>query len=516
MRSQMIFAVLCIPVLLEAQTPEQDVLTVVHQMFDGMRNADSASVRAVFAPGARFASIDMRATPPSVRYDSVGGWINGIAGSNRRWREEIYDVQVKVDGDMAHVWSPYTFYLDGKWNHCGVNSIELLKVNGAWKLTQLSDTRKREACRDPLGTGPRTQTPPRTPEQIQTALQTLLDSARAAGAWPGATLAVALPDGRVLAVASGHSDTSTKVPMRVSDRLLSGSVGKTYVAAVALQLVAEGKLDLDAKVSKYLGGESWFTRLPNARDITARQLMNHTSGLVRYEFMSATSDSLKANPMKVWAPVDRLRMIFDSKAPFAAGADWEYSDTNFIVLGMIIETITGRPYYDELRRRILEPHKLANTIPSDRPTLPGVVNGYAGPKNSLGGFDATLVNGRMAINPQMEWTGGGIASTTAELAQWAKILYEGRAFAPELLPQMLTGVPAKLGPNSKYGLATILRETAIGSSVGHSGFMPGYATDMMYWPATRVAAALQVNVTDPYPRGMGQVLVRAARIVRGE
>ena len=516
MRSHTIFASLCVPFLLGAQTPEQDVLRVVNQMFDGMRNADSASVRAVFVPGARFASIDARATPPAVRYDSVGGWINAIAGSNRRWREEIYDVQVKVDGDMAHVWSPYTFYLDNKWNHCGVNSMELLKVNGAWKLTQLSDTRKREACRDPLGTGPRPQTPPRTPEQIQTALQTLLDSARTAAAWPGATLAVALPDGRVVAVASGHSDTSAKIPMKTTDRLLSGSVGKTYVAAVALQLVAEGKLDLDAKVAKYLGSEPWFARLPNAQDITVRQLMNHTSGLVRYEFMSATSDTLKANPMKVWTPVDRLRMIFDSKAPFAAGADWEYSDTNFIVLGMIIETITGRTYYDELRRRILEPHKLANTIPSDRPQLPGVVNGYAGPKNTLGGFDATLVNGRMAINPQMEWTGGGIASTTAELAQWAKILYEGRAFAAELLPQMLNGVPAKLGPNSRYGLATILRETPIGSTVGHSGFMPGYATDMMYWPATRVAAALQVNVTDPYPRGMGQLLVRAARIVRGE
>jgi hypothetical protein len=150
-----------------AQSPaEQEVLKVVHQMFDGMRNADSAAVRAVFVPGARFASIDARATPPSVRYDSVSGWIAGIAGSNKRWNEQIYEVQVKVDGDMAHVWSPYTFYLDGKWNHCGVNSMELLKVNGAWKLTQLSDTRKREACRDPLGGGPRQPMPPGTPAPV--------------------------------------------------------------------------------------------------------------------------------------------------------------------------------------------------------------------------------------------------------------------------------------------------------------------------------------------------------------
>lgn len=155
MRLYSALIVVCVPAILAAQTPQQDVMKVVTQMFDGMRNADSASVRAVFAPGARFASVDVRATPPAVRYDSVGGWINGIASSNKRWNEQVYDITVAVDADMAHVWAPYTFYLDGKWNHCGVDSIELLKVGGAWKVTQLSDTRSREKCRDPLGTGPR-------------------------------------------------------------------------------------------------------------------------------------------------------------------------------------------------------------------------------------------------------------------------------------------------------------------------------------------------------------------------
>src|SRR5690349_888480 len=159
MRIHSIILALCVPVVLAAQTPERDVMKVVNQMFDGMRNADSASVRAVFAQGARFASVDTRATPPAVRYDSVGGWINGIAGSNKQWDEQIYDVKVHVDGEMAHVWAPYTFYLGGKWNHCGIDSMELLKINGAWKLTQLSDTRSRENCKDPLGTGPRPQTP---------------------------------------------------------------------------------------------------------------------------------------------------------------------------------------------------------------------------------------------------------------------------------------------------------------------------------------------------------------------
>src|SRR6185369_2154040 len=168
-------------------------------------------------------------------------------------------------------------------------------------------------------------------------------------------------------------------PMRPTDRMLQGSVGKTYVAAVAMQLVGEGKLDLDAKIERYLGREPWFGRLPNAHDITVRQLMRHTSGLVRYEFQPAATAALRANPFKEWAPEERLSYILDSKAPFAAGQGWEYSDTNYIVLGMIIERLLGEPYYAAVRKRVLEPLALRNTLPSDRRALPGVVVGYAGP-----------------------------------------------------------------------------------------------------------------------------------------
>ena len=342
-------------------------------------------------------------------------------------------------------------------------------------------------------------------------LQHKLDSVRAANRWPGASLAVALADGTRLAVASGMADTLRKVPMRPADRLLQGSVGKTYVSAVALQLVHEKKLDLDARISTYLGREPWFSRLPNAADITVRQLMNHTSGLVRYEFQPAFTAALRADPFKSWTAEERLAFILGTQPPFAAGAGWEYSDTNYIVLGMIIERLTGNSYYAELRRRILDPLGLVNTIPSDRPDLPGLANGYAGPRNELGGYDASLVNGRMAANPGLEWTGGGIASTTEDLARWAQLLYEGKAFDPSLLPVLLDGVPARLGRDAKYGLGVIIRPTPLGITYGHSGFFPGYATEVIYYPDTRLALALQVNVTDPYPRGMVAVLVEVAR-----
>ncbi len=342
-------------------------------------------------------------------------------------------------------------------------------------------------------------------------LQPLADSARDAGKFPGLTLGVAMTDGGACAVASGFADTSARIPLTPASRMLQGSVGKTYVAAVAMQLVQEGKLELDAKIAKYLGNRPWFNRLPNAADITVRELMNHTSGLVRYEFDPRATAIFRSQPMKVWTPEERLAFLFDTRADFAAGQGWDYSDTNYIVLGMIIEQLTGHSYYAELERRILKPLKFANTIPSDRPELPGVANGYAGPHNELGGYDASIVNRKMAVNPQLEWTGGGVASTADDLARWGFLLYTGKAFDPQLLPQVLDGVPAKLGPNTRYGLGVILRDTPLGPAYGHSGFFPGYATEMLYLPNLKIALAVQVNITDPYPRGMVSLLLSAAR-----
>lgn len=344
-------------------------------------------------------------------------------------------------------------------------------------------------------------------------LQHLLDSLRVADALPGATLGVALADGSRIALATGWADTAGRVAMTPASRMLQGSVGKTYVAAVAMQLVHEGRLDLDAPIARYLGDAPWFARLPNAAGITVRQLMNHTSGLVRYEFQPAATRVMREEPMRRWTPEDRLAFVFDLAPPFAPGAGWEYSDTNYIVLGMIIERITGADYHDEVRRRILQPLGLRNTVPSDRPDVPGIVNGYAGPRNELGGYDATVSGGRLVANPQFEWTGGGMASTADDLAVWGRLLYEGRAFDPALLPTMLDGVPARLGPDVRYGLGVIIRRTALGETWGHSGFFPGYATEMLYFPRLRTAVAVQINRTDPYPRTMPAFLVQVARAI---
>jgi D-alanyl-D-alanine carboxypeptidase len=355
---------------------------------------------------------------------------------------------------------------------------------------------------------------PRDSALVRT-LQAKLDSLRAAQRLPGVSLALALPDGRTLAVTSGFADTARRVPLRPDDRLLHGSVGKTFVSAVAMQLVAHDSLDLDAPVARYLGHLPWFARLPNARVVTVRQLLTHTSGLVRYEFDPRVAAVLRAQPLKVWTPEERLSYLFDATPPFAAGRGWDYSDTNFIVLGMVLERITARPYDTLLRTRLLGPLGLTNTVPADRPDLPGLANGYAGAKNELGGFDASLdARGRLRINPQFEWTGGGVAGTTTDLARWGKLLYEGRAFDPALLPRLVDGVPARLGRDVRYGLGVMLRPTALGVTWGHGGFFPGYATELLYFPDLKIAAAIHTNVTDPYPRGLVPFVVDAVRAAR--
>jgi D-alanyl-D-alanine carboxypeptidase len=328
-------------------------------------------------------------------------------------------------------------------------------------------------------------------------IQVKLDEWHKAGKFPGATVGVVLADGESFGLAVGFSDREAKTPMKPTDRMLAGSTGKTFAAATALQLVKEGKIDLDAKVEKYLGSEVWFARAPNARDITVHQLMNHTSGLVRYEFKDTFTKDLTASPDKVWKPAELISYLLDEKPPFEAGKGWDYSDTNYIVLGMIIEKVTGKKFYDEANKRIVKPLKLENTIPQDSPRINGLVQGYAGANNPFGGKDSMIENGKFAINPQFEWTGGGWASTGHDLARWAKLMYEGKAFDASMVPIMLDGVPAKLGPNVKYGLGVIIRPTASGLTYGHSGFFPGYVTDMMYFPEKKIAVAVQVNTSAP-------------------
>ena len=332
-------------------------------------------------------------------------------------------------------------------------------------------------------------------QALRDRLQARFETLYRAGQFPGGTAGFALPDGTSFAIAVGVSDKTAGTPMRPTDRLLSGSVGKTYVSALVLQHVKEGRIGLDDRIAKWLGQEPWFGRLPNAAEITVRHLLRHTSGLVRYELNPKFTADLSAQPDKVWTPEERLAYLLDSAAPFAPGQGWDYSDTNYIVLGLILERVGGVPYYEQLRQRILEPLALRDTVPADSRTVPGLVQGYAGANNPFGGTDEMIQGGRFVINPQFEWTGGGLACTSRDLARWAQLLYGGQVIDASLMAALLDGVPARLGPGARYGLGVILRPTALGITYGHSGYMPGYQTEVRYFPQLRTAVAVQVNTS---------------------
>lgn len=131
----------------DAQAPEGP-RAAVDQLFLGMRMANETILRSVLAPNVRFAVV----TPEGViAEEALDGFIRSVAASAGAWNEQIYDVEVHVDEAMASVWAPYTFYLSGRFSHCGINSIELLRGADGWKITQISDTRRTEGCPDPLG-----------------------------------------------------------------------------------------------------------------------------------------------------------------------------------------------------------------------------------------------------------------------------------------------------------------------------------------------------------------------------
>ena len=332
-------------------------------------------------------------------------------------------------------------------------------------------------------------------------IKAALDEWIAQTQYPGAALGVAKGNG-VTGFVSGVASRATAAPVQSADLMLAGSTGKTFFAAVAVQLIESGKLGLDDPIEKYLGSRPWFARLPNAREITVRHLMTHTSGLVRYEMNPKFTADLRAQPDKVWTPEEEVAYLLDAKPPFAAGQGWDYSDTNYIVLGMILEQITGTKLYDEVQRRFLTPLGLTRIVPSTSRRIQGLIQGHAGPRDPLGLPDEVIQNGAFVINPQFEWTGGGYATSATDLARWGHELYAGKALSAKARALMIdAAVPAQLGPNTKYGLGVIIRETPVGIVWGHSGFFPGYQTELIHVVSTGTTIAVQVNSSGPRAQG---------------
>ena len=328
--------------------------------------------------------------------------------------------------------------------------------------------------------------------------QRRLDEARAAAQFPGATVGFVLPDGRAGSVSTGVADVETKRPLRPADRMLAGSIGKTFVAAVTLLLVQDGRLKLDEKIARWLDQEKWFGRLPNAPDITLRMLLNHSSGIRNHVEQKGFLDAIFKHSARDIRYEELLAYVLDKKPLFPAGRGYNYADTNYILIGLIVERATGRTLYDEIAERILRPLKLDRTIPANSRTLPEVANGYLANK-------PVIVGGKFIANPQWEWAGGGFASTAEDLARWAWALYGGDVLQKDSLAEMLHSTTT--GEGADYGLGAMIVKSKWGKCYGHDGEFPGYLSDMRYFPSYRIAVAVMVN-SDETP-GVNKFLATA-------
>jgi D-alanyl-D-alanine carboxypeptidase len=327
--------------------------------------------------------------------------------------------------------------------------------------------------------------------RIRQSTQAKLDQFRVAKGFPGATIGFVLPDGRSGSVSTGVSDLTTKRALAPDDLMLAGSIGKTFVAATMLQLAAEEKVNLDDKIEHWFRADPWFPKLPNAATITVRMLLNHSSGVRDHADDEKFFKALAADPDRTWKPEDALAFVLGKKALFAAGKSFSYADTNYTLVGMIIERVTGKTLFAEVTRRFLRPLKLDRTIPQEGRVIPGLVNGYSSFTNLAGPQGAMIVNGKFTINPQAEWAGGGFASTAEDLARWAKALYESGLIKQPYFDQMLAGIDT--GELHKYGLGVEIGEGRWGKALGHDGLFPGYVSAMQYFPEYKVAVAIQIN-----------------------
>jgi D-alanyl-D-alanine carboxypeptidase len=266
----------------------------------------------------------------------------------------------------------------------------------------------------------------------------------------------------------GIAGAAPRRHVRDGDRFRIGSVTKTFVATVVLQLVGEGKLALDDTIERWLPG-----LVPNGRAITVRQLLNHTAGLFDY-----LGDGDKTVERRVlsgdwnyrWKPRELVAISTAHKAKFAPGTGWSYCNTCYILLGLIVEEATGTPITAELRKRVFEPAGLRATSFDAGPRISGR---YARGYELLG--EPPLVD-FSALSPSLAWTAGAIVSTADDLARFYRALLGGRLLKSDLLKTMQTTVPVAARPGWRWGLGISKRPSPCGAQWGHDGGYPGYRT----------------------------------------
>ncbi|MFJ3585068.1 serine hydrolase domain-containing protein [Streptomyces sp. NPDC090127] len=305
-----------------------------------------------------------------------------------------------------------------------------------------------------------------------TATQQALDAAVAEGV-PGA----------VAQARSGRTGwTGTAGERGGQDRYRVGSITKTFVATVLLQLQAEHRLDLDDPVEKWLPGVV-RGHGHDGRKTTVRQLLNHTSGI--YDVTSDPGFQQKVfgpefleNRYDTWTPEQLVAVAMTHEPDFAPGTAWSYSNTNYVLAGMVIEKVTGRPYGKEVERRIVKPLKLrATSVPGTRTTLPQP-SSRAYSKLSIDP-DATTIHDVTELNPSLAHAAGEMISDSNDLQTFYRALFKGKLLPKGELREMTRTVPISAEhPEFSYGLGLQQQKLSCGKEVwGHGGGIHGSSSE---------------------------------------
>ncbi|MBA7470586.1 D-aminopeptidase [subsurface metagenome] len=352
-------------------------------------------------------------------------------------------------------------------------------------------------------------------ESMTTQLQMVLEDAvnSPETAFPGAVLYVSSPDLGTWTGAAGLSNIETSIVMKSDDKFRAGSTIKPMIAVIILQLVEEGKFSLDDPMTAVLP-ESVTTKFAYSNRITVRMLLNHTSGMA--DCIGPVMNEIIADTAKVWEVDEWLNVASAQEPYFAPGEDWIYSNTDYILLGLVIEQATGRSWRDSLRERIIKKLNLENTLlpePGDL-SIPG---DYAHGYMDLG---AGLVD-VTGVDPSMADAAGGSAlvTTTTDLARFLEAVLAGEFFQNiETLAEMLAFVDVPKGSTPisgmvGYGLG-MMKSSFPGNieMVGHSGDTAGFSAFAFHLPAQDITISGMVNDMDPSGSGL-RVLLPALEIL---
>jgi D-alanyl-D-alanine carboxypeptidase len=319
-------------------------------------------------------------------------------------------------------------------------------------------------------------------------LQRILDQLVADGSIPGAVLSVSVDGSAPWLGAAGVADRGQAVAMTPETRVRIASISKIFTAVAVLQLIEEGTLTLDTTVEERLPG-----LMPNGAQLTVRRLLNHTTGLYDYLEDSKYLGQAYAQPDKVFSPQELVTHAAKNKSLFAPGTAgrWDYSSTNFVLLGMLIEQATGQPMAATVRQNILTPLGMTSTYftPQEAVEDPQA-RGYSR------GSDVTNV--AMSFS----FATASIVSTVGDLQKFATGLFAGQLLTPESQAQMqefINGKGQYNMPALEYGFGLMRNQIAGLSVMGHIGGFGGFRSALWHAPEANITVALGVNQgsTDP-------------------